>query len=54
MRQSGITPNDIHTVDDVPITYGKRRGTPSKLSALTAGSRIFKTILSCALSSMRL
>ena len=34
---------------DVPITYGRRRGTPSKLSALKDGFRIFKTIIRCSL-----
>jgi glycosyltransferase involved in cell wall biosynthesis len=39
------------TVHEVPITYGTRRGTPSKLSALSAGSRIMKTILSCVFTT---
>jgi dolichol-phosphate mannosyltransferase len=30
---------------EVPISYLRRRGTPSKLNALTAGSRILRTIL---------
>jgi hypothetical protein len=36
-----------HTILEIPIAYGTRRGTPSKLSALSAGSRIMTTILSC-------
>jgi glycosyltransferase involved in cell wall biosynthesis len=36
---------------EIPITYGKRRGTPSKLSALNAGSRIFRTILTCCFNN---
>jgi dolichol-phosphate mannosyltransferase len=35
------------TIREIPITYGTRRGTPSKLSALSAGSRIMTTIFSC-------
>lgn len=31
-------------IREVPITYGMRRGTPSKLSALRAGSHIMTTI----------
>jgi glycosyltransferase involved in cell wall biosynthesis len=41
------------TILEIPITYGARRGTPSKLSALSAGSRIVTTILSCSLAQMR-
>jgi hypothetical protein len=37
------------TIREIPITYTKRRGTPSKLSAFHAGSRIVKTILMCSL-----
>jgi glycosyltransferase involved in cell wall biosynthesis len=40
------------TIREIPITYGTRRGTPSKLSALSAGSRIVTTILSCSLSPL--
>ena len=32
-------------VKEVPITYAKRRGSPSKLSSLKVGSRILKTII---------
>lgn len=39
-------------IREIPITYGTRRGTPSKLSALSAGSRIVTTILSCSLSPL--
>jgi glycosyltransferase involved in cell wall biosynthesis len=30
---------------EVPITYGRRRGSPSKLSSFKAGSRILRTII---------
>ena len=36
-------------VKEVPITYSVRRGTPSKLNSVTAGSSIFKTIISSSL-----
>jgi glycosyltransferase involved in cell wall biosynthesis len=39
------------TVREVPVTYGTRRGTPSKLSACSAGSRIMRTILSCVFTT---
>jgi len=32
-------------VKEVPITYARRRGTPSKLNSFKAGSRILKTII---------
>jgi dolichol-phosphate mannosyltransferase len=38
-------------VKEVPITYTKRIGTPSKLSGFGAGYRIVKTILRCSLNS---
>ena len=37
-------------VKEVPITYRKRTGSPSKLSGFGAGYRIVKTILRCSLS----
>jgi glycosyltransferase involved in cell wall biosynthesis len=40
------------TILDIPITYRTRRGTPTKLSAFRAGSRIVATILACSLSQL--
>ena len=37
-------------VKEVPITYKKRNGTPSKLSGFRSGYRITKTILRCSLN----
>lgn len=37
-------------VKEVPITYRRRIGTPSKLSGFGAGFRIVKTILRCSLN----
>ena len=36
-------------VKEVPITYSMRRGTPSKLNSIKAGSNIFKTIINSSL-----
>jgi hypothetical protein len=38
-------------VKEVPITYRKRTGSPSKLSGFGAGYRIVKTILRCSLGN---
>ena len=38
-------------IKDVPITYRRRRGTPSKLNAFRAGALILKTIIEFATSS---
>jgi glycosyltransferase involved in cell wall biosynthesis len=38
-------------VKEVPISYRKRMGSPSKLSGFGAGYRIVKTILRCSLSN---
>jgi len=38
-------------VKEVPITYRKRTGSPSKLSGFGAGYRIVKTILRCSLAN---
>jgi dolichol-phosphate mannosyltransferase len=38
-------------VKEVPITYKKRTGSPSKLSGIGAGYRIVKTILRCSLNN---
>jgi dolichol-phosphate mannosyltransferase len=40
-------------VKEVPITYRKRTGSPSKLSGFRAGYRIVKTILRCSLGKPR-
>ncbi len=37
-------------VKEVPITYRRRNGTPSKLSGFGAGFRIAKTVLRCSLN----
>jgi len=37
-------------VKEVPITYKKRNGTPSKLGGFKSGYRIVKTILRCSLN----
>ncbi len=39
-------------IKEVPITYRKRRGTPSKLSALRAGSRSLMIIMKCYLKKI--
>jgi glycosyltransferase involved in cell wall biosynthesis len=41
------------TILEMPITYGTRRGTASKLSALRDGARIMTTILSCFFHNAR-
>jgi len=38
-------------IREIPVWYGTRRGTPSKLSALSAGARIMTTIFSCVLTN---
>lgn len=40
-------------IKEVPISYCKRRGTPSKLSSLKAGSRILKTIFKSTLKNSK-